>query len=157
MKFCCCPNTLSFWHWYVTIYMKYCNRDSLLEILLEAHCVFMTWYLVELKSPDQLLLHGPSFPSLLTQLGFRYGQSHPKKDLVWPASALNCDPSSRVDIGYLPVTEGKGQTSLWTRSNSLLYTLDRSVMTNIGEWDLKELQPYSALWWLPFCYFLLWL
>lgn len=77
--------------------------------------------------------------------------------LVWPASALNCDLPSRVDIGYLPEIEGKGQPSLWTRSNSLLDTLDRSIMTNLWEWGLKELQPYSALWWLPCCCFLLWL
>ena len=77
--------------------------------------------------------------------------------LVWPASALNCELPSRVDIGYLPEIEGKGQPSLWTRSNSLLDTLDRSIMTNLWEWGLKELQPYSALWWLPCFCFLLWL
>lgn len=120
------------------------------EFLLGLHYVYMTdWlitHLVELSLQANWYHVTQAFPP------YSHGWV-----LVWPASALNCDLPSRVDIGYLPEIEGKGHPSLWTRSNSLLDTLDRSIMTNLWEWGLKELQPYSALWWLPCCCFLLWL
>lgn len=120
------------------------------EFLLGLHYVYMTdWlitHLVELSLQANWYHVTQAFPP------YSHGWV-----LVWPASALNCDLPSRVDIGYLPEIEGKGQPSVWTRSDSLLDTLDRSIMTNLWEWGLKELQPYSALWWLPCCCFLLWL